>query len=184
MENAVEDLHNKFENLNDQMAGSGWAFQKCTNIKICMGSIEHRTIEKTTSKGRILNSYVRYHQGYRGSRSVVNFNYTGKGFMDEPDVCRDWDRVTSPCVVYALKCYKIYQDEGLPERDLIMHELTSECAKHYKKRTMDAVRNTPLVIPQNILKNGVQLRDLAALERANRIPIAVYYIRPPKKRKK
>ena len=185
LENAVLDLQNKFDNLNDQLAGSGWAFQKCTNIKICMGSIEHRFIEKTTSTGRILNGYVRYHQGFRGVGSTINFNYTGKGFRDKLDVCRDWDRITSPCVVYALKCYKICHDEELPDRDLIVRELlASECPKKYKTRTTDAVRGTPVVIPPDILKNGVQLRDLAALERANRIPIAVYYIRPPQKKKK
>ena len=185
MENAVADLHNKFENLNDQLAGSGWAFQKCTNIKICMASVEHRFIEKTTPTGRILNEYVGYHRGYRGVGKIINFNYTGEGFRDKPDVCRGWDQNTSPCVVYALKSYKIFHNEDLPDHDVIVGNLLStERPDNYKKITTDAIRDTDLVIPPNILRNGVELKDFAALEKANNIPIAVYYIRPPKKKKK
>ena len=185
MENVLADLHDKFETLDEQMAGSGWAFQKCTNIKICMASVEHRLIEKTTPTGRILNGYVAYHQGYRGVGKIINFNYTGKGFRDKPDVCREWDRNTSPCVIYALKSYKIYHNKDLPDQDVIVKNLlSSECPDKYKKITKDAIRNTELVIPPNILRNGVELKDFAALENANKIPMAVYYIRPAKIKKK
>merc|ERR1712055_1109653 len=180
MENVIADLQCKFENINDQMVASGWAFQKCTNIKICMAFVEHRFIEKTTPAGRILNGYVGYHKGYRGVGKTINFNYTGESFRNKPDVCKKWDRNTSPCVVYALKSYKIVHNDDLPDRDVIVKNLLStECPKHYKKNTTNAIRNIDLVIPPNILKNGVELKDFAALEKANKIPIAVYYIRPP-----
>merc|ERR1712082_67770 len=111
----IDDLQLKFDTVNDQMVGSGWAFQMSTNLKIVMAKVEHRLIGRTNKNMQIVKNYRRYHKGWRGSRHIINFNYMNKDFNKREDICKEW-KDKSPCVKYALKIFKILHNDQLPNK--------------------------------------------------------------------
>ena len=62
--------------------------------------------------------------------------------------------------------------------------LTYQIHRKYLPETKEAILNTKVSFPKGILNQGVLLKDFGALERANEIPIALYYIKPPDKSNK
>ena len=181
LEMAISDLGSKFETIHNDMTGSGWAFQRADSIKIVMGRVEHKRIEKTgqDGKGTTLKDFIPYHRGWRGSAKVINFDYRNTNFRERRDACEDWDK-SSPCVMYALKIHSMYHDDKLANRDAIIKNLNNQVHKHYKDETLNAILETKVAFPPNFPNRGIQLKDISTLERKNQIPIAVYYIRPPK----
>merc|ERR1712215_366207 len=146
-----------------------------------MGRVEHRRIEKTgqDGKGTTLKDFIPYHRGWRGSSNVINFDYRNVNFRGRRDACEDWDK-SSPCVMYALKIHSMYHDDKLANRDAIIKNLNNQVHRYYKDETLNAILETKVAFPPNFPNRGIQLKDISTLERKNQIPIAVYYIRPPK----
>ena len=184
LRSAIDDLQLKFDTVNDQMVGSGWAFQMSTEIKIVMAKVEHRLIARTKKNMQIVKNYRRYHKGWRGSRHIINFNYMNKEFMQREDVCKEWEN-KSPCVKYALKIFKILHNDQLANKNKIISNLLGkQVHRNYSEESKQAILNTKVSLPEGILNHGVQLKDFAALEKANEMAIAVYYIKPPETSKK
>merc|ERR1712215_505928 len=185
LEMAISDLGSKFETIHNDMTGSGWAFQRADSIKIVMGKVEQRRIEKTLRDGKgalkdaTLKDFNPYHRGWRGSSKVINFNYCNANFRERRDACEDWDK-SSPCVMYALKIHSMYHNDKLADRDAIIKNLNNQLHRHYRDETLNAILETKVAFPPNFPNRGIQLKDISTLDRKNQIPIAVYYIRPPK----
>ena len=124
-------------------------------------------------------NYCSYHKGWRGSEAVINFNYKNKKFRKRVDACRDW-LGNSPCVMYCLKIHKMAHNHQLPNREKIMTNLLPyQIHRKYLPETKEAILSTKVTFPKGILNQGVLLKDFAALEKANGIAIALYYIKPP-----
>ena len=179
---AIADLHSLVERAREDMAGSGWGFQYASHIKICVGKIDGRVVGKTVGTKKIINHYIKYFVGWRGVRDVINFNYCNESFRNLPDVCTDWNG-KSPCVMYAMKAYKMLQNDQLPNREKILKNLLAHQTFYkYEQETLDAIRATRVEFPSHIFSEGIELKDFAVLERVNKIPIAVYHIRGPEDR--
>ena len=159
LEMAISDLGSKFETIHDDMTGSGWAFQRADSIKIVMGRVEHRRIEKTLrdGKGATLKDFIPYHRGWRGSSNVINFDYRNANFRERRDACEDWDK-SSPCVMYALKIHSMYHDDKLANRDAIIKNLNNQVHKYYKDETLNAILETRVTSHPTFQIGGFNLR--------------------------
>ena len=174
----IYDLATKYNSVENSMNGSGWAFVKSDNIKIVFANIYHKNVEKTW--GSIVKKYQQYPSGFRGSCSVVNFNYEHPVFENK---CKrlNINHGASPCVSIALKCHFVNINENLLNKVIIIDNLRRN--QNYKKYTAEAVDtllNTKINIPTNLFNDGIQLKDIGVLERGNKVPIALYYLRQHK----
>ena len=179
LQGAIADLHDKFENVKSEMESSGWGFQRVTDIKICMCHIEHRLIEKSRvlPSGRIIKKFIKYPLNNRGGGALINFNYDNPTFRKMRDPTKAIWQGWSPCVMYALKIYKISQDNQLPLKDEIIQNLLTYQVHHkYTEEAKEAICNTTVKFPPSLDNEGLELKDFTALERVNNIPIAVYYV--------
>merc|ERR1712121_324251 len=69
---AITDLHSLVERAREDMAGSGWGYQYASHIKICVGKIDGRLVEKTVGTKKIINHHIKYFVGWRSARDVIN----------------------------------------------------------------------------------------------------------------
>ena len=78
--------------------------------------------------------------------------------------------------MYALKKPFLYNNHQLPNRDIIMKELLSRQFPSHTFPVREALFNQFVNIPSTLTHKAITLKDLPRLERANKLPIAVYYI--------
>ena len=132
------------------MAQSGWIFEYTSDIRIVMGGIEGKRIARTTSQSsNLLRDYMPYHKKWRGSESVINFNYLNVNFRLMKDVCGDLV-LKNPCLIYCLKIYFILHNIDIVDRENIIKDLNKQVFRSYDRRSTDVIRETPVSCPTDI----------------------------------
>ena len=76
----------------------------------------------------------------------------------------------SPCVKYALKSHFINISDTIPNKEKIINEMKR---KIIKKEARRALLTQKINIPNNLTDNGITIRDIKKLERANKVPIVL-----------
>ena len=96
-------------------------------------------------------------------------------------MCTDWMKNrSSPCVMYCLKIHKMVHNDKLHNKEEIIANLLSyQIHRRYLPETLTAILRTKVTFPKGIINNGVLIKDFGALEKANEITIALYYIKIP-----
>ena len=83
----------------------------------------------------------------------------------------------STCVKYALKAHFINISETLPDREEIIEGLTgNQSPLRYTRPIRQALLQQVIVVPDTLRDKGVTIRDMKKLEKANEVPIVVYYL--------
>ena len=93
--------------------------------------------------------------------------------------------IVSPCVLYSLKCHKIYNSPrawmikplmGVQTLRTGLGRKTSGASNHLTEYVKKSISEEPIVIPPNLRNRGITIRDISTLEKHNGFPIVVYYL--------
>ena len=80
--------------------------------------------------------------------------------------------------MYSLKAHLINQNKNMDGRENIIKNLMSfQRHKDYETYCVEAMMERKVLIPKELSKKGITLKDIGKLKCINRIPIAVYRLK-------
>ena len=129
---------------------------------------------RRTGKKQSMLGFKYYPRGLRGVRKIININYDRRLINNKCEVVSE---SMSPCVKYALKAHFINISDWLPDRDEVIRKLKgSQSPVHYSRKIRQALLQQAIVVPDTLRDEGVTISDMKKLEKANEVPIVVYYL--------
>ena len=130
-------------------------------------------MQRTGTK-QLIKEFEYYPWGCRGVSKVININYDRSLLNDRREVVSG---KLSPCMKYALKSHFINISDTLSNKDEVIGKLKgTQTAKLYSRKIRQALLQQAIVVPDTLRDNGITIRDMKKLEKANEVPIVVYYL--------
>ena len=173
LQTLVKDLGTRFQITKQILENSGMTYIYANRIKICVIANEGKRVRRTGGR-QLIQKFEWYPWGCRGMRRVINVNADRRLENDRREVVAG---SLSPCVKYALKAHFINISDTLPDRDEVIGKLKgTQSAKHYSHKIRQALLQQAIVVPDTLRDNGITIRDMKKLEKANEVPIVVYYL--------
>ena len=179
----IDDVCKRFIENQHTLAQSEWTYFATDEIRIHFAVVSGKNIRKTRSGGNkfrakkiyvkkktILQKFVKYPAGFRGTKSVVNINYTNlvKNKKEKCHMGKD-----SPCVKFSLKAHMINISPDIPflTKKNIIEKLSRSEDKHLDNEIKNLLLDT-----QVSMKDSVTIKNFGVLERMNQFPIILYFI--------
>ena len=191
----INDMAMRFQHSKSTLEGSNTQFLYATNIKIILCKTTARKVRKTTKQknnkkgSQILGQWRAYPWGYAGRSKVINIYYkpTMLAFPTRRSLKNKFEKL-SPCILLALKAHKINISTRQDKSEIINSLKSAENPNFgLSGPYSEVLLNQKIEIPHCLKDKGCTIRDLKHIERANSIPICLYYLdylSSPKERKK
>ena len=173
LQTLVKDLGTRFQITKKILENSDMTYIYANRIKICVVANDGKRVRRTGGR-QLIQKFKWYPWGCRGMRRVINVNADRRLENDRREVVAG---SLSPCVKYALKAHFINISDTLPNRDEIIEGLTgNQSPLRYTRVIREALLKQHIVVPDTLRDKGITIRDIKKLEKANEVPIVVYYL--------
>ena len=180
-DNLIEDVCKRFIENEKCLLQSGWSYYKTDEIRVHFAVVSGRNIRKTRSGGNkfrtnkqkkppVLKKFINYPKGFRGTRSVINIDYT-RLVKNKKEKCHKGKG--SPCVKYALKAHMINTSPIIPPdiKQTIMEKLSKS-----ETMNLDNLSKHYLLEAQVSMPDSITIKNFSLIETMNKCAVIVYFI--------
>ena len=161
LEYIISNIGNIQLQQQNNMQGSNWIYLGTAQIVI--------VFIKLLGKPVGISDYIPY-QHARGRHSIINIDNT------KPE---NHKTNISPCVVVGLRVHQLLTDSNNTNRDADLKYLTSKFNGKIKRQYWHKLRKYNVTLPMaSIITGEFNFEHWSDLERANKIPITVHFLKP------